>query len=52
MNYQYQEQSDLVGVVRGYMDCNKNLFAPITNDEIEQYVDLARDFRDAYKQEK
>ena len=52
MNYQYQEQSDLVGVVRGYMDCNKNLFAPITNEEIEQYVDLARDFRDAYKQEK
>ena len=52
MNPQYQEESDLVGVVRRYMDCNKNLFAPIIDQEIQHYVDLARDFRDAYKQEK
>ncbi len=52
MNYQYQEQADLLGVVKGNMACNPLIFDTIINEEIQHYVDLARDFRDTYRQEK
>ncbi len=52
MNSQYQEQSDLVGVVRLYLHCNPDLYDPISEEDIEHYIELARGFRDVYKKEK
>ena len=47
----YQEKADLLGVVLGYMACNPSLFCMIPYEEIQHYIDLAREFRDAFKEE-
>ena len=51
-NEYYQETVDLLGVVRGYMACNPPIFGQFLDDEIQHYIDLAREYRDAYKEEK
>ena len=48
----YQEKADLLGVVHGYMACNPSIFGTILDVEIQHYIDLAREFRDAFKEEK
>ena len=47
----YQEEADLFGVVRGLMGCNPANYEPILDVEILHYIDVARDFRDAFKDE-
>ena len=51
-NRQYQEQPNLLGVVRELMGFNPTKFEPITDDEIEHYIRWAQRFRDAFKDEK
>ncbi len=52
MDEHYQEAQDLLGVVRGYMACNSSISGPITDVEIQHYIDLAREYRVSYKKEK
>ncbi len=47
----YQEEADLLGVVRGLMGCNPANYEPILDVEILHYIEVARDFRDAFKDE-
>ena len=51
-NEHYQKKADLLGEVRGYMACNPSIPGPILDVEIQHYIDLAREFREAYKDEK
>jgi len=48
----YQEKADLLGVVRGYIACDPSLFGTTADVEILHYIDLAREYRDAFKEEK
>ena len=41
-----------MGEVHGYMACNPSIFDPISDVEIQHYIDLAREFRVSYKKEK
>ena len=41
-----------MGVVHGYIAINPSLFGTIDDVEILHYIDLAREYRDAFKDEK
>ncbi len=48
----FQEKADLLGVVHGYIACDPSLIGTIVDVEIVHYIDLAREYRDAFKEEK
>jgi len=52
LNKHYREEADLLGVVRGLMACNAALYEPIDDAEILHYIEVARGFRDAFREEK
>ncbi len=52
LNKFYREDADLLGVLRGLMACNRDLYEPIDDGDIMHYIELARRFRDLFKEEK
>ena len=51
-NKYYREEANLLGVVRGWMGCNLAQYEPISDREIVHYIEVARRFRDIFKEEK
>ena len=51
LEHNYQEEADLLGVVRGLMACNPSYYKTTSDAEILHYIDVARGFRDAFKSE-
>ena len=51
-NNYYREEANLLGVVGGLMGFNPVNYEPISDEEIEHYIRVARRFRNAFKEEK
>ena len=51
-DHQYQEHPNVLGVVQGYMKLPGAKYDHLDNRDIQGYINLARELRDTYKQEK